>query len=252
MMQKRCSQGFSLIEFMVALGISLLALLAVSELYLNSRQTSRLQQMQNVLSEEGRFAMSMLQRIVSQAGFHPVTSAGLVNPVTANSAASLTVAFTQQDNNMLNCSGNTAVAGNHNLTIAAANNMLTCTAGGAAIPWIAPVVGGQGVELVDFNLSYGVDTGPATDPAFGCGDMVGGNRRGDCIADNYQVPAVGAAAQLNIRTVKACFVLRTATTDSSVVKRAAVTNCAGADIAGSQNDQRLYRLYRTTILLKNR
>lgn len=254
MMEIRHNQGFTLIEFMVALTISLLSLLAVSELYLNSRQSARLQQMQNVLTEEGRFAISMLQRTVAQAGFRPVTAAMPVSVMTANSDRSLSVMFTQDGNQMRDCAGNAAV-GNQTLTIATVNSALRCTpAVGNAVDWIAaPDASGQGVELVDFRLSYGVDTGPATDPSLGCGDDLGnGNLRGDCVVDVYQVPAVGSALQRNIRSVRACLVLRTNMTDPSVLKSGAVIDCAGAAIANSQNDRRLYRLLRTTIQLKNR
>ncbi len=61
--------GFSLIELLIAIAISLVAMLAASQAYITSNQTYRLQAMQSRLTEDGRFLVSMLQRTISQAGF---------------------------------------------------------------------------------------------------------------------------------------------------------------------------------------
>ena len=57
---KTKNHGFTLVELMVAIVISLVAVLAATEVYVSTRQTNRLQGMQSRLSEDGRFAVSML------------------------------------------------------------------------------------------------------------------------------------------------------------------------------------------------
>lgn len=246
-------RGFSLIEFMVALTISLLALLAVSELYLNSRQSSRLQQMQNVLTEEGRFAVSMLQRTISQTGFHPVASAAFSTPLSSATASSVAISFAQNNHSIVDCNGSATGSGTLTLTLAASGNTLGCTpASGTTVNWIDASTSAQGVELMDFKLEYGIDNGPESIQGLGCGTTTAsGTQPSDCIPDSY-VSTLNASTTLSqIRAVKACLVLRTTMTDTLVRKSQPVNNCSGVAIANSQNDQRLYRQFRTTILFKN-
>lgn len=245
--------GFTLVELMIALSIALVAILAATQLYLSTRQTYRIQGMQATLSEDGRFALSMLQRIFTQAGFRPAPNLSLgggVNPVTATSATSATVRFIADGTNQVGCDGAVLANGGNAvqaLTISSGNGKLQC----GAVDWIAPA--GASSELVDFRLDYGVDNAPTTAKDFGCGPDVVANvsKAGDCVADTY-VLATAQASPSQIVAIKACLVLRSETLDRSLLKAAAYKDCSDNDIANSQTDNRLYRTFRSTILIRNR
>gem|GEM_PF-6146080 len=267
--------GLSLIELMVAMTIALIAFLAATQLYNSTRQTYRVQTMQNRLSEDGRFVISMLQRVITQAGFRPLTNpptawggfttgAPLFPPVTSTSATSMTVRFIPDGTNQIGCNnayglGMASPGTPVEMVISsAAGGRLTCNSTGAvsAANWIDSA--GAGTELMSFRLEYGVDTGPDTDQRFGCGPdgVAPGTSAGDCVADDYlptsAAPTVMPADPSRIVAVRACVVLRSDTADASIQKSANWVDCWGVAIANSQNDRRLYRTFRTTVLLRNR
>ncbi|MFK8398113.1 PilW family protein [Pseudomonas sp. BGr12] len=62
-------RGFTLIEVMIAVAISLLIMVAVLTLYLNLRRTSDDMAKTNSLIENGRFAVGLLQEDLAHAGF---------------------------------------------------------------------------------------------------------------------------------------------------------------------------------------
>lgn len=245
-------RGFTLVELMVALMIALISMLAATELYVGTRQTYRLQGMQTRLSEDGRFALSMMQRIISQAGFRPNPNTVIASDfITPTSAQSVTVKFTADGTNSIACDGSVPAADSaQTLTIAKSGSKLQC----GAVDWIAPASAGSGngSELVDFSLLYGTDTGPDTISEFGCGaDKSGSLKERDCVANEY-LQATATANPTKIVAVKVCLVLKSEATDTSVVKEAAVKDCSDTNIAGSQTDNKLYRTFRSTILLRNR
>jgi type IV pilus assembly protein PilW len=249
-MMKMRKNGFSLIELMVAITISMVAMVAVSEMYVSTRQTYRLQSMQVPLTDEGRFAMSMIQRVVSQTGFRRSPATIMATDRIAIAANVITLKFDPDGINQISCDGSVPLAGvAQTLVIQKNGNKLQC----GVIDWVAPATAGTGnsSEVVGFAVTFGIDTGPSTTTNFGCGPEAAGNKPGDCIADSY-VSALPGLAYQQIVAVKACLILRSEATDSSVVKSAAVKDCAGTDIGGSQTDHKLYRAFRTTVLLKNR
>jgi type IV pilus assembly protein PilW len=251
--------GFSLIEVLISLAIALVAIVAATALYSGTKQTYRVQEMQNRLTEDGRFAISMLQRVISQAGFRP-TPATVWSPWTADaelppsafviptSATSVMVRFIGDGVNQINCSGAPVGSGvKTSLAISLSGNDLVC----GTETWIDS--SGSGNELISFALEYGSDTVPDTDSNFGCGPAGGtlGTRAGDCVADTYNW-AIANGARDRIVAVRACLVLRSRTTDASINKSAAYKDCGDVDIADSQTDKKLYRTFRTTVLLRNR
>ena len=62
-------RGFTLVEMMIAVTISLLIMVAVLTLYLNLRRTSDDMAQTNALIENGRFAVGLLQEDLAHAGF---------------------------------------------------------------------------------------------------------------------------------------------------------------------------------------
>lgn len=261
MKANKAQQGFSLIELMIAVTLALVAMLAATQLYASTRQTYRLQGMQTRLSEDGRFALSMLQRVIAQAGYRPspvtpmIPTAGFMSVangtyLTPTSNESVTVRFIADGTNMMVCDGSLAAANSQQtLTIAKSGSKLQC----GTVDWIAPASAGSGTgtELVDFKILYGTDTGPATLKEFGCGaDSNATQKARDCVADTY-VQASATAAPTAIVSVKVCLVLRTESTDASISKNAAISDCSGTAIANSQADKKLYRTFRSTVMLRN-
>lgn len=246
------NNGFTLIEIMIAMAISMIALLAVSELYVNTKKTSNLQSMQNRVSEDGRYAIFMLQKIITQAGFRPDPSTVMpIDRVTATSNESISIKFNSDGLNQIICDGSIGAAGSTTLIIAKSSNQLQC----GTINWISPSITGTGnaTELIDFKIKYGIDTGPAgTDSNYGCGTEASDSTKPrDCIADSYvDTLPVGVTAD-QISSIKICLVLRSEKIDASVVKSSAVKDCSDTDITASQNDKKLYRTFRSTVLLKN-
>jgi type IV pilus assembly protein PilW len=261
---KTKNHGFTLVELMVAIVISLVAVLAATEVYVSTRQTNRLQGMQSRLSEDGRFAVFMLQRFLSQAGFRPTPNIALpVAPndpiVVANDV--IAVRFAPDGENQIGCDGSVRPVDIvfQSFVIQRLGNSLQCTGLDSTANWIAPAaagVVGNGTEVADFAVQLGVDTGPPNiAPDFGCGVVVGAFKPRDCIVDEYvdDLDAVNPPATSNqIKALRVCLVLRSEAIDGSVVKPTAVRNCANtADITGSQTDRKFYRTFWTTVLMKN-
>ena len=61
-------RGFSIVEILVALVLSLILTLVVSQIYLGSKQSYRLQEAQSRLQENGRFALELLAKDIRRAG----------------------------------------------------------------------------------------------------------------------------------------------------------------------------------------
>jgi len=66
---RRNMRGFTLIELMVSVTIGLILLLFLSSLYFNSRASSRLNDDNARIQEDGRYALSLIGRNLMQAGF---------------------------------------------------------------------------------------------------------------------------------------------------------------------------------------
>jgi len=68
--QLLCGQsGFSLVEIMVALVISLLLAIGVGQVYVSNKQSYRLQDAQSRLQENGRIALDIISKDMRQAGY---------------------------------------------------------------------------------------------------------------------------------------------------------------------------------------
>ena len=243
--------GFSLIELMISIAISMVALVAVSEVYVASRQTYKLQGMQAQLTEEGRFAMAMVQRIVSQAGFRQSPMMPMEIERISSAANEITVKFESDGANQVVCNGSVPAAGvAQTLTIKRVGAKLQC----GLVDWVAPATVGTGnsSEVADFTVLLGVDTGPSTDKNFGCGDAAGVNKPRDCIADKYVGGLTGTETSAQIVALRVCLMLSSEASDSSVLRPAPVKNCGGTEIVGSQTNHKLYRTFRSTVLLNNR
>jgi len=255
-MTMKKNAGFTLVELMIAVAISMVAMLAATEAYVSSKQTSRLQAMQNRLTEDGRFAVSMIQRVIGQAGFRPSPLVALPSDRISIASNVVTLKFTADGLNQIICDGSIpAVDSVNSLVIDVNSNSLRCISNGvgAGDLWVRPSNAGSGIgtEVADFRVLLGIDTGPTTPSNYGCGQDTGTRPR-DCIVDKYAAALSGGENAEQIVAVKVCIVLRTQSTDGSIAKASNMKDCSGADIANSANDKKLYRTYWTTVLLKNR
>ncbi|MDO6384681.1 PilW family protein [Uliginosibacterium sp. 31-12] len=258
MMNKR-QPGFSLIELMVALVLSMLVVVALVQIYIGTRQTNRTQEMQARLTEDGRFALSMLQRLISQAGYRPPSEALAADRIAPDATTPSTkfVLRTKGDGtNIVNCNGAAITSGTDTtLTIQFASSKLSCITSGTTpvtTDWIATQTGGRGTEVVDFQVMYGIDTAAAPNTLaddYRCGGA-GANR--DCVADSYVTTLPTGVTSVQIVAVQLCLILRTEMADAGISKASAVKNCSGTDISNSQTDSKLYRQFQSTVLLRNR
>lgn len=76
-------QGFTLVELMVSIVISLVLVLFVSSLYISSKGSYRINDDNARLQEDGRYAMALIGRSLMQAGYGNVvtsTTTDFVNP----------------------------------------------------------------------------------------------------------------------------------------------------------------------------
>ncbi|MFZ1546430.1 MAG: prepilin-type N-terminal cleavage/methylation domain-containing protein, partial [Candidatus Nitrotoga sp.] len=64
----RYQAGFSLVEFMIAITIGLVVLLAVGSIYIGSQKTYRVQEDNARIQESGRYALEVIGRSIRQAG----------------------------------------------------------------------------------------------------------------------------------------------------------------------------------------
>jgi len=254
-------RGFTLVELMVSMTIMVVAIAAGGALYFSSSQSNRILQMQNILTEDGRFALQTIQRQVTQAGFRNDPGGARGTALSGLSATGFTVQFQTDGANQVNCDGaviGPGVPNNAQTTIAfawagAAANPLTC--GGATL--VGSAAGELvGSEVIDFRVLYGVDNAvPAAPNPFPAGMGCGAGR--DCVADDYG----GAPADVNqVVALQVCLVLRSRSTDTALAGKVpvqpldptvAVLDCSGNGIANSATDLRLYRTFRSTILLRN-
>ncbi len=78
--------GFTMVELMVAMALSLVLLAGVGQIFVSSKQTYRSQEANSRLQESGRTATTLLQRDIRPAGFQGCRSMNVITPaVVANS-----------------------------------------------------------------------------------------------------------------------------------------------------------------------
>lgn len=178
-------RGFTLIEILVALLISLFLLVGLYTLETGTRKTNSNQTALTQLQDEERLAMSLLNDVIQEAGYYPDATTNANNsvsfPVTAtfpNSGANaaqmisgfhssaapgdtLAVQFMSNLNDsIITCAGTTNAAGNgtiySNVFNVNGSSQLQCSVNGAAP---VPLVSG----VTNFQVLYGVaTTSPST------------------------------------------------------------------------------------------
>lgn len=144
--------GLSLIELMITLVLGLIIIAAVFNMYVGNSRSAKFTQGLQVMQENGRYGVSVLQRGLRLAGFS--TDASIEAFDMAQSGAKTIAIRTQQ---AYDCNGaDTTPTGGIAVNVYRhddVNSSLTCEGNQAGA---APMVVVEGVE--EFSLLYGLDT----------------------------------------------------------------------------------------------
>lgn len=152
------SNGFTLIEYMVAITIGLILLAGVGTFFLGMQKSSQAQNGISELQENGRFALYFLTNEIQMAGWKEpdfiigastpnyIDLTGTSDGGAANVSDSLQIRYESD----VDCLGNAAAGGVATNRFFVEDGQLKCGAGGASQPII------NGVEVAHFL--YGVDT----------------------------------------------------------------------------------------------
>ena len=240
----KTQQGFTLIELMIALTISLVLLLVIGTTFVSSRQAFRVQEDNARIQESGGFALEILGRSIKQAGHADFPFTGfkvefdgtaITGTAGAGTAAdTLTIQYDGAIDDR-DCEGNQVTAtGNiiqNHFNIDAVNARLQCDGTISAAP-AAPAAPPSGIELVenveDLQVLYGLDT------------------NGDQSANQY----VALPADWDqVVTARVCVLVRSEKTN--IVSAGSYLNCNGAAVA-VPTDRRLRRAFSATFNLRNR
>ncbi len=260
-------KGLTLVELMIAITLGLIVLLAIGSIYLNSRQTYRVQEDNARLQEAGKYALEVLGRSIRQAGSNAemklnqisVTPqcnvAGTCVAISGTNGAgtaadAMTVAYYAGREEASgaawiarNCTGGTASSASNDVitnAFAVVGTNLQCTGsvnGVAAVP--QPLI----ENVVDFQIIYGIDT---TVPA-------------NQTADLY-VAAPTAAQWPLVVTARVCVGIQSGN-NGLVAAPQRYLNCAGALGTASgaaafttapAGDLRIHRSFVATYNLRNR
>ena len=173
---RRHQHGMTLIEILIAMGISLFLLGGLFTIVGNTRRVYGAQNQMAQLLDDERMAMTMISDVIQNSGYFPnptiYTAAGLfpavgafttvgqsivgTHPSTAAPGDTITLRFaTASGDGMINCTGGTNTSGapalyTNKFSIDAAGN-LACSLNGAAA---TPLVSG----LTNLQILYGVKT----------------------------------------------------------------------------------------------
>lgn len=244
-------RGFTLVELMIALTISLILLLVIGTVFTSSRQAFRMQEDNARIQESGRFALEILGRSIKQAGHANVPFTGFKVAFSgiaitgtdgaAGAADTLTVQYdgVAGDRECTNgtpvtaadvTAGNNIIQAYFNLDVA--NAQLQCAGQIAAAPAAPPPPPAGSVLLdnvEDLQILYGIDT------------------TGDQSANQY-IAVPGNWNQ--VVTARVCVLIRSDKTNI-VSGNNNYLNCNGAAVAVPA-DRRLRRAFTETFNLRNR
>lgn len=243
--------GFTLVELMIALTISLILLLVIGTVFTSSRQVFNVQEDNARIQENGRFALEVLGRSIKQAGYTNIPFSGTkifftgvpVTGTDGGGGAPDTITI-QYDGAVLDrdcgvgtpltaadvVAGNNIIQNHFNLDVA--NAQLRCEGSAAAAP-PAPGASPSGQVLLedieDLQVLYGIDT------------------TADQSANQY-VAVPGDWNQ--VVTARVCVLIRSARTNVASANSSYI-NCNG-DPVGVLADRRLRRAFAETFNLRTR
>ncbi len=159
--------GLSLVEVMVAIVISLLLLLGMTQMMIGNKETYRAQNTLQRFQENARIASIILSNAIAKAGYHldPIADPVLVfsptNPVITGTGSgatpdTITVSF-ENDGTLFDCLGNTIgtsaspVLVSNTFSIDNTSNTLRCSVNGGAVQALIS-------NIENMAIRYGVDS----------------------------------------------------------------------------------------------
>ncbi|HEY5604648.1 MAG TPA: PilW family protein [Gammaproteobacteria bacterium] len=222
-------QGFTIVEIMLAIALSLVLIAGVIQIYLSSKESFRVQSELARLQENQRIAIEFLQRDISRTGFVPYNGDPLPAPVItvvdggANNSDSITVSYTAATDCLGAQTGGFAV---NNYFIDPNTLQLMCLGNGNIVA--QPIA--DGIENMQILLGENAINNSITDPT----------------ADRYVNPATANIAP--IASVRVALLTRSA---GSIKQQAALQNIALLDANVQQNDRLKRQVVTTTIPFRN-
>lgn len=244
-------RGLTLVEIMVALVISLFLLAGLLQMFIGTRQSSKVQENLSRVQETGRFAIDFLGRNIRLAGYRSrstieegrsfedkfpgVRAIQGTNDDGTNSSDTLTVAFEGESagqgdiRNCLNVQINNSVTSSNafavNYVSASDKYELRCQSGAG--------VAAQAIleDIENMQILYGENTD---------GDVFG-------VADRY-VPANNVGSWDQVVSLRISVLIRTPENNLVAAPQAYSFN----GITVTPTDRRLRRVFTTTITLRNR
>jgi type IV pilus assembly protein PilW len=146
----RPQRGFTIVEIMVALVISLILLAGVSQIFLANRETYRMQAGLARVQENARFTIDQLRNEISMAGFPEIIGGPLALAGTNGTSISVR---TQAADCLGDATGGAVVVNTYTL----AGTSLTCSNDGVSQILV------DGIQAL--NFSYGIDLDKKADRA---------------------------------------------------------------------------------------
>jgi len=232
-------KGFTLVEIMVAITLSLILMAGVGQIYLSSKESFRIQNELAQIQENQRIAVQFLQHDIRQAGFVPFGAVIIPNSVSVTDGGSNTNGVALSDSITISytadkdCLGQDAPDGIAVNTYSIDNDRLMCNGngGGAKNAGNQPIADG----VSNMQILLGVDSNPDNDST----SMKS--------ADAY-VNATSSMVLNNVVSVRIALLVRSA---GSVKKQDANLTYNLLDVNVKQTDRIKRQVVTTTIPLRN-
>lgn len=255
---KKKENGFTIIELMIGLSLAMILTLAIANIYTQTRQTFRVQSAISNQAEEGKYAISTIQRMIYQAGYinksnmkSKESDIFLANfgmngsEVIKGDDQNINLRFMgDPDGKIISCAddstGNSDYPSLKNLTniygyrIHLDGNTLKCS----KLSSSGSISDSQAIasNVVDFKVTYGIDSD------------------GDKVADNYT--NTGSIDWKKVYSIKTCIVTKsneinlTPNTSGRKYLNCDFPNHGNTSI--TNDDGRNYRTFSTTVYLRNK
>lgn len=285
-------QGYTLIEMMISIALGLIIILFVSNLYLSSKESYRINQDYAQLMQDGRSVMALLGRNLTQAGFgNPV---GLGDQTTSDAALSTDFnypvttparrAFSACDNGFarlsdmtdFSCSTSSANVGRTAFHVSYRGDKLNTNSGaGTDCNGQKPSVTGD-VIVNRFYLTISSGSTTKTLNCLGNGNTAfaqpllnnvedmrltyGVDTNGDQVADYFVNTATAAQSTgidfKNVVSVAICLQISSTNSIAPVASQASkpqvFTDCNGTRQTASATDRKLHAVLSSVFTLRNR
>jgi len=241
---KSCQKGLTLIEIMIALLIGAFLLGGVLQIFINTKQTNRMQEGLSRLQENGRFAMDFLAKDIRMAGYTECLTFTVPTPITGTNGTG-----TNADTITIQSAG-TCAAPLANTPVSATTYSIQTGAGGQPAFFVKKdsivngvVTPGTAQELVEgianMQISYGEDT--ELDPT----TKVSTNS-----APNYYVSANSVVNMFRVVSIRASLLV--ASDDNLTSQAVDYTYNSATATPTTPTDRKIRRVFNTTIAVRNR